>query len=420
MVVEVSYDDVTPQSFVTLTFAYDPNNDYRGIDQVRSINNLVNAKVIGIRQDLDSRRYSHISYKQEELLTPGRRPTRNDFDLAPLPNPSSNLPQFVRKNPGSFFGVPDKLEIYLGGYPVEQVDTLPSGEKVVREYRRGGRRVQLPLLRPATGRYLGEKIPGELEKSYERWYKGEPGYKTFVDPRSLVTGETPNYRRSSLGFEYNTAVDDRYGMGQEGNSVTSMNKQISKSENYLETMEGAHFSRNKQQALEDSKVYRATFSSIPGGNTEIETRGYYDEGYVTAYKGADAKLRKALTPTKLADQLDPMVDSVLSNPRPIKDDIWQMRVDVYIEEFNKWDSLPEPKEEWENYAVGMFLPWELPILEKDRQMRTAQTNFELTPEEASQVDMQYASSQSEDLFDLILSDLYEVPDDDEETPEAIV
>ena len=115
-----------------------------------------------------------------------------------------------------------------------------------------------------------------------------------------------------------------------------------------------------------------------------------------------------------------MVDSVLSNPRPIKDDIWQMRVDVYIEEFNKWDSLPEPKEEWENYAVGMFLPWELPILEKDRQMRTAQTNFELTPEEASQVDMQYASSQSEDLFDLILSDLYEVPDDDEETPEAIV
>jgi hypothetical protein len=96
----------------------------------------------------------------------------------------------------------------------------------------------------------------------------------------------------------------------------------------------------------------------------------------------------------------------------MKDDLWQLRVDLYIEEFNKWDSLPEPKEEWELYAAGIFLPWELPILEKDRNMLSAKEQFDLTEEEASQIDLNYVASPSSDMFDLILSDLYEVPDDD--------
>jgi len=414
VVVEVSYDDVTPQTFITQSFAFTTKGDFRPTPKDKAINYLINAKVIGIRQDLDHRRPNHISYRQEELLQLSARPTTSDFELKAIPNPGSKIPEFIRRNPSSFYGVPQTLEVYIGGYPKQEINTLPDGTKVVTESVAGGRRVQLPLITPAKGRYLGEKIPGELEKAYDRWYKGEPGHQAFVDTASLVTGDSPHYRITNLGFEYNTAQDDRYGMGQEGNSVISMGGRVSKKENFLETMETKHLEGNKRQAFEDSKVFQSTFQEVPGDpESELADRRHYDLGYRAAYDQADANLSKALRETKLEGAVeDEAVDLIMSNPRPMKDDLWQLRVDLYIEEFNKWDSLPEPKEEWELYAAGIFLPWELPILEKDRNMLSAKEQFDLTEEEASQIDLNYVASPSSDMFDLILSDLYEVPDDD--------
>jgi len=89
-------------------------------------------------------------------------------------------------------------------------------------------------------------------------------------------------------------------------------------------------------------------------------------------------------------------------------------VDTYVEEFNKWDALPEPKEEWELYAVGMFSTWEVPMLEKERLMRIATQQYTLTDEETARIDLEYSEEITGELFDLILSDLYEVPEDDEE------
>ena len=420
VVVEVSYDDVTPQTFLSFAFAFNSTGDFRAIKTKRAINRLVNAKVIAIREDLDHRIPKQISYRQEELLELSSSPSRSDFNLVSIPNPPSKLPEFIRRNPGSFFGVPQTLDVYLGGSLESRVDTLPDGSKVVREYASGGRRVQLPLLEPAKGRYLGEKIPGELEKAWERYDKGEPGYKVFVDKRSLVKGEIPHYRTTNLGQEYNLAIDDRYGMGQDANSVTSMNKQIEKPSKYLDVMETIHLEGNERQKIEDSKVYSSTFRSIPGNiDSEDPMRGNFDRGYVESYKAADNMLKAALRPTILqGEEQNAAVDAIMSNPRPIKDDLWKMRLGIYIEEFNKWFALPEPKEEWEKYAMGMFLPWEVPLLEKDRLMAEASSKYELSQEEASQIDMQYVNTQSEDMFDLILSDLYEVPEDDADFEEA--
>ena len=89
-------------------------------------------------------------------------------------------------------------------------------------------------------------------------------------------------------------------------------------------------------------------------------------GYQAAYLLRDKKLNAALGPVRLGkEDQEALTEEILSNP-PVKSDIWQSKVDVYTEEFNKWASLPEPKEGWENYAIGMFVTWEVPLLEKEK------------------------------------------------------
>jgi hypothetical protein len=68
----------------------------------------------------------------------------------------------------------------------------------------------------------------------------------------------------------------------------------------------------------------------------------------------------------------------------------------------------------------MFVTWEVPLLEKERLLQSARNEYELSDEEVSLIDSQYAEPPTENIFDLILSDLYEVPDDDDEFEEAIV
>ena len=410
VVVEVAYDDVTPQRYTNLTMYFTSQGRFRATTTDKTANRLINAKVTAIKEDLDHRKPSHINVRQEELIEVSQSTSKQDTLLGVLPNPSSPLPDFIKRNP-AFYGVPDSLTSYVGGVPG------PDG------YPIGGRRVEIPLLdKNKSPMYLGERLPAELGKSYDRYRKGEPGFKTFVDKDSLVSSGTPaNFRVTGLGWEYNTAIDDSFGQGQDGNQVMKMNDKLSVIKSYADVMDDTHFQSNQAQAIEDSKVLPYSMREVPG-DTESEdpNRRSYDKDYIMAYTLKDKRLNTALGPVKLgkADQ-ELLTQEILSNP-PVKQDTWQRRVDLYTEEFNKWAALPEPKEGWENYAIGMFVTWEVPLLEKERLLQSARNEYELSDEEVSLIDSQYAEPPTENIFDLILSDLYEVPDDDDEFEEAIV
>lgn len=409
VVVEVSYDDITPQSYDNLTLYFTSSGRFRPTEKAKINQRLINAKVIGIKEDLDHRKPTHISVRQEDMLSFSSSTSKQDSLLNALPNPST-LPSFIKRNP-AFFGVPDSLTSYVGGYPDKD------------GYMQGGRRVEIPLLDSSKSpRYLGERLPAELEKSYDRYRKDLPGHKSFVDVDSLVRTVTPpNFRVTGLGWEYNIAQDDDFGMGQDGNAVTKMDGAISPIRSYSDTMNEIHFDSNKAQALEDMKAIPYTINEVVGDpDSEDPNRRSYDKAYREAFVLADKKLNRALQPLKLGKaEQETITQEILNNP-PVKADIWQQKVDLYIEEFNKWAALPEPKEGWENYAIGMFVTWEVPLLEKERLLRAARNEYELTEQEVSLIDSQYADPPTEQLFDLILSDLYEVPDNDDEIQESIV
>ena len=408
IVVEVSYDDVTPQSYRNMTLHFTSGGRFRPTEKFRVNQRLINAKVIAIKEDLDHRKPTHISVRQEELLEFSTSTSKQDSLLNVLPNPSNPLPEFIKRNP-AFFGVPESLTTYVGGYPDEQ------------GYMQRGRRVEIPLLKKGPF-YLGERLPGELEQSYDRYRKDQPGHKSFVDVDSLVRTVTPpNFRVTGLGWEYNTATDDAFGMGQDGNAVTKMDGALTPIKSYADIMNEIHFDTNKEQAMEDTKVLPYTFNEVVGDpDSEDPNRRSYDKAYREAFVLSDKKLTKALQPLKLGKaEQEAITQEILNNP-PVKADIWQQKVDLYIEEFNKWAALPEPKEGWENYAIGMFVTWEVPLLEKERLLRAARNEYELTEQEVSLIDSQYADPPTEELFDLILSDLYEVPDNDDELQESVV
>lgn len=410
VVVEVSYDDVTPQRYPNLTGYFTSSGRWRLTRDEKASNRLINARVIAIKEDLDHRKPSHINVRQEELIEVARTSSKSDSLLSVLPNPSNPLPEFIKRNP-AFFGVPDSLTSYVGGVPG------PDG------YPIGGRKVQIPLIDSRKSpMYLGKRLPAELDSSYTRYRKGLPGYQTFVDVDSLVGAQSPpNYRVTDLGWEYNNAIDDTFGMGQDGNAVTKMDGNLSPIKSHTEVMDLVHFGANAAQAKEDAKVINYTMKEVPGdAASEEPNRRSYDKAYQAEFVLRDKQLRLALGPTKLGSaEQETRTQQVLSNP-PVKADVWQQRVDLYTEEFNKWAALPEPKEGWENYAIGMFITWEVPLLEKERLLRAAKSEYELSDEEVNLVDSQYADPPTEEIFDLILSDLYEVSDDDDEIEEAVV
>ena len=400
VVVEVAYDDITPQRMANATFVFTSDGRYRPVKPVYASNRIINARIISIQEDLDYRKPSNISIKQDPLIELSRKTTKEDSLLDGLPNPNDGYPRFIKRNP-AFFGVTESLTTKLG---------IPTEKGLV-----GGRTVQIPLIRPGPF-YLGQRLPGELEAPYKRYIRGEDGYKVFVDSNSLVKTQTPpNYRVTNLGWEYTDAIDDTFGMGQDGNAVTRMDDQLSPIKSYSDVMEIYHLKGNRLQAIEDAKVLGYTTRRIPGnrGSEDGNRRGY-DKDYIEAYAGETTKLHKSLGTTSLRKSAeDELYEAILSNPA-VKDDVWQRRVDTYVEEFNKWDALPEPKEEWELYAVGMFSTWEVPMLEKERLMRIATQQYTLTDEETARIDLEYSEEITGELFDLILSDLYEVPEDDEE------
>ena len=109
-----------------------------------------------------------------------------------------------------------------------------------------------------------------------------------------------------------------------------------------------------------------------------------------------------------------LVDDVIANPRPVQEDELSSRLSLYIEDFNKWSALPEPKETWENFALGKYLSWEVPILEKERLVAEVKSANELTEEEVAAIDLNYSTPDESNPFESLLSKLYEVNADDDD------
>jgi hypothetical protein len=105
----------------------------------------------------------------------------------------------------------------------------------------------------------------------------------------------------------------------------------------------------------------------------------------------------------------------MENPQPIKAAAWGRRIDEYIEEYNKWEARPQPKESWDRYFMGLGASWEVPLLEKERLLREVNEAHGLTDSEIERIDMNYGEPLLEALSESILADLYEVPEDADES-----
>ena len=108
------------------------------------------------------------------LLVSGKSPPKGLSLLDVLPNP--------RRNP-AFFGVPESRRIKIGG-----VYDPESGTVV------GGREANVHLVKDG-------KDPAEFGKAYQRYKKGEDGFKMFIDDYSLTTfgSDRPYYTITGLG-----------------------------------------------------------------------------------------------------------------------------------------------------------------------------------------------------------------------------
>lgn len=420
VVVEVTYDDVSPYKGPTLGFSF-IERKFRPIASPIAINALINAKITAVLDGFSVKRTADINIRQEPLIQTDKKLDSSGSLMAALPNPSKRVPEFIRRNP-AFFGVPAEMETYATwtsyAPPPEKV-TYPDGEVLTIPRGYGGRKIQVPLLEvnsktPAIG---GERIPPELNAAKRRLLTGEPGFAAYVEPKSLQKTPSPaHFRQTNLGFEYNTAVDDPYGSGQDGNMVTTFNGSIKEIRSFSDVMELAHLI-DKDQGVEDSKLYASTFREVPGDlASENEDYRNFDKEYTESYNLYGKALRAAIRPQKVSkDSATMLVDEVLANPRPIQEGPLGSRLNEYIEDFNKWSALPEPKETWENYAIGKYLSWEAPILEKERLVAEVKSANELTEEEVAAVDLNYSTPDEGNPFESLLSKLYEASDHDDDT-----
>ena len=97
----------------------------------------------------------------------------------------------------------------------------------------------------------------------------------------------------------------------------------------------------------------------------------------------------------------------MSNPPIIKQDLWGRRIAKYIAEFDRWKGAPDPKAPWESVRQGLFEAWEIDLLEKERLMLNAQTQYARTEDEMNEVNSNLGGEVKDLVMENILADLYE-------------
>ena len=399
VVVEVQYDDIGPMYMNTLPFHYrktDRGVFYRGIATKQYATPILGARVSAIRTDLSAKRTGDIDISQDPLLDVKSSAPKGFSLLDALPNP--------RNNP-AFFGVPASRKIKIGGTYSEhwydpRTKTWYSGVE-------GGREARVDLLNDT------KKVPGEFSKAFRRQKRGEDGFKVFVDGTSKTTfgSAEPYYSITGMGNFFQTAVDDTYGMGQDGFRVTSMDGGIKDVKSYADQMT-MHQQHNQAQSIEDSKILATQVGMVPG-DPNAENQGFgtyrsYDQNYVQSVRDLDKKLDSAMAKKgMLKDDIKKMLGSkgIATNP-PIKQDSWQSRVSDYASEYEVWKDSPDPKEPWGMVSQTKFQSWELPILEKQRLLREATGAYALTELELDAINSRFGEPMSGDLLESVLSDLY--------------
>ena len=100
VVVEVTYDDVSPYKGATLGFSF-VERKFRAIPPPVAINALINAKVTAILDGFSVKRTVDINLRQELLVQIDKKLDSSGSLMAVLPNPSNKLPEFIRRNPRS-------------------------------------------------------------------------------------------------------------------------------------------------------------------------------------------------------------------------------------------------------------------------------------------------------------------------------
>ena len=402
VVVEVQYEDIGPVMTDALPFHYrktDRGTFYRAVPQKQFATPILGARVIGIRKDISPRRTSDIDISQDVLLAvSGKKPPQGLSLLDVLPNP--------RRNP-AFFGVPESRRIKVDGIFDPETNTVV-----------GGREASVHLFKDG-------KEPGEFSRAYDRYRKGEEGHSVFVDDYSLTTfsAQEPYYAISGLGPLFQTAVDDTRQQGQDGFRVSSMNGQLEDIKNYADQL-ATHRAANREQAIEDTKILATQTGFVPGdpNSEEQGVFGYraYDQDYVKAINAVNAKLQKSMESKGMSkEDIKKLLVSkeLLTNP-PVKQDAWESRVSDYAREYEVWKDGEDPKEPWEMVAQTKFAAWELPLLEKQRLLREANTAYGLSEADIDAINSRFGEPMSGDLLESMLSDLYEEVDEDDAGTDA--
>ena len=130
-----------------------------------------------------------------------------------------------------------------------------------------------------------------------------------------------------------------------------------------------------------------------------------------AVASEDARLKEAIKGEKKKmskEEIKSMLKSrgIELNPPVVKQDSWEARVSEYTSQYELWKDSPDPKEPWGMVSQTMFQSWELPILEKQRLLREANSAYSLTELELDAVNSRFGEPMSGDLLESILSDLY--------------
>ena len=106
----------------------------------------------------------------------------------------------------------------------------------------------------------------------------------------------------------------------------------------------------------------------------------------------------------------------LKNP-PMKASSWSNFVDKYERSYADWEKTPQPKQDWELSSVGMFPSHLVPMLEKERILRKAQSDNMLTEEEIRIVNESFSEEMGGMLLESTLGDLFESDEEEEEEVE---
>ena len=328
------------------------------------------------------------------------------------PNPAFSG---VESHMGSFYSSP------IDAIPLEEPKLMselhpndPSKWKYSNDYihQVGGRMVKPHLFDSSLSTPRGTRA--EFESAYKR---GD----FYIDEKSLnTTGQSPYYKYTDLPFFMHTAVDDtKNAYGVDGASIVSMGNTIDRPKSYREAYNATRL-LNKEQAKEDLKLVGAQFTSFPGEgedwkDTDEDFRGY-DNKYKAQYKKEEDDLKKSLRRTNFVG-FDDAIKSILPNP-PVKRSAWNQLVSRYIAEYEQWDADPEPKENWLTYSIGAFPTWAAPLLEKERLYNLARNEYELSEEDIKVINSNLIGETTGEVFEPILSDLYEEEDEEDEEEDS--